>query len=128
MGARGAGGRAMQRYGSAADVPWAVTAEKIESVVRRIVEVAAPRRIVLFGSAARGETDRDSDVDLLVVVGPDVEDSRAECVRIRRALRDIHMPMDILVVREDQLAHLAADPGLIYAEALRTGAVLHDAA
>ncbi len=118
----------MQRLGSPPDVPWAVTAEKIDAAVRRIVEVAAPRRIVLFGSAARGETHRDSDVDLLVIVGRDVEDSRAECVRIRRALRDIDMPMDILVVREDRLAHMIADPGLIYAEALRTGAVLHDAA
>lgn len=28
---------------------------KLDELVRRIVETAAPRRIILFGSAARGE-------------------------------------------------------------------------
>lgn len=39
----------------------------MDEIVRRVVEVAHPDRIILFGSAARGETGPDSDVDLLVV-------------------------------------------------------------
>ena len=39
----------------------------LAEVVRRVVEVAQPERIILFGSAARGDMNRHSDVDLLVV-------------------------------------------------------------
>ncbi len=39
----------------------------LSEVVRRVVEAAAPEKIILFGSAARGEMGPDSDLDLLVV-------------------------------------------------------------
>jgi len=39
----------------------------LDEIVRRVVEVAHPDRIILFGSAARGDMGPDSDVDLLVV-------------------------------------------------------------
>ena len=39
----------------------------LDDIIRRIVEVAHPERIVLFGSAARGDMNRHSDVDLFVV-------------------------------------------------------------
>ncbi len=39
----------------------------LDEIVRRVVEVAHPDRIILFGSVARGEMGPDSDIDLLVV-------------------------------------------------------------
>ena len=39
----------------------------LDDVVRRIVAVARPERIILFGSAARGQMAPHGDVDLLVV-------------------------------------------------------------
>ena len=65
----------------APEVPWAVTPEKIAAAVKRIVEVGNPKKVILFGSAARGETHRDSDVDLLVVTGNEVSNPRQESVR-----------------------------------------------
>lgn len=41
---------------------------KIEQMVLQIVKRFDPERIILFGSAARGEAGPDSDVDLLVVM------------------------------------------------------------
>ncbi len=41
--------------------------EVLGEIVRRIVEVAQPEKIILFGSAVRGEMGPNSDVDLLVV-------------------------------------------------------------
>ena len=41
--------------------------DTLNDIIRRVVEVAEPERIILFGSAARGEVNRHSDVDLLVV-------------------------------------------------------------
>ena len=39
----------------------------LDEVVQRIVAVADPEKIILFGPAARGELGPDSDLDLLVV-------------------------------------------------------------
>jgi predicted nucleotidyltransferase len=39
----------------------------LEEVVRRVLTVARPERIILFGSAATGQMTKDSDLDLLVV-------------------------------------------------------------
>ncbi len=108
-------------------VPWAITAEKIEAAVKQIVTMAQPRKVILFGSAVRGETDRHSDVDILVVIRDETKSSREESVRIRRALRAIVMPMDILVVSEARLGQLADRPGSIYREALLSGKVVYEA-
>lgn len=107
-------------------VAWAVTAEKIEQAIERIVQVANPRRIIVFGSAARGETHDDSDLDVLVVLPRRPEDPRRESARIRRAMGKILMPMDILVVSESDLREWADNPSLIYQEILRTGKVVYD--
>ncbi len=42
---------------------WAVTPEKIDEAVRRIVGQAKPLRIIVFGSHARGDATADSDLD-----------------------------------------------------------------
>ena len=39
----------------------------IEEIVRRIVSIAQPEKIILFGSYAYGNPDADSDIDLLVI-------------------------------------------------------------
>ena len=46
----------------------AVDAEKIEELVRRIVDAVHPLRIILFGSAARGEVGPHSDIDVMVIM------------------------------------------------------------
>ena len=45
----------------------ALDQETLDDIIQRIVEVAQPERIVLFGSAARGGMTRNSDVDLLII-------------------------------------------------------------
>ena len=40
----------------------------VDEAVRRILVVSKPRRVILFGSAARGEMGPDSDLDMLVIV------------------------------------------------------------
>lgn len=104
---------------------WAVTPEKIQQAVQRIVELRHPSRVIVFGSVVRGGMDRHSDVDLLIVTKEEVDSQRAESVRLRRALRGIAMPMDILVISERQLKEVGDRPGLVYREALRHGKVLH---
>ncbi len=109
------------------NAPWAVTAEKISAAVQRIVEGAHPRKVVLFGSAAR-DPALARDLDLLVVLPGAVDDPRRESVRLRRLLRGLSMAVDLIVISEASLKVLADRPGLVYREALRTGRTLYDAA
>ena len=57
----------------------------LATIVGRLTEAASPARIILFGSLAAGTATRDSDIDLLVVED-EVDDVRAESVRLRMAL------------------------------------------
>ncbi|HXG17909.1 MAG TPA: nucleotidyltransferase domain-containing protein [Methylomirabilota bacterium] len=105
---------------------WTITPEKIDAAIKRIVSVAHPRKVILFGSVVAGKPDIHSDVDILVVTRDEIESSREESVRIRRALRGITMPMDILVIPEKRLQELADQPGLVYREAIRHGRVVYE--
>ena len=40
----------------------------LDEIVRRVLSVARPDMIILFGSAATGQTSKDSEIDLLVVL------------------------------------------------------------
>jgi predicted nucleotidyltransferase len=108
--------------------PWQITDEKVSAAIRRIVDVGRPLAVILFGSYVRGQTGPNGDLDILVVAEDTLESCRKESVRIRRALRGILMPMDIIVVRSRDLAELAKIPGLIYSTILREGKVVHERA
>jgi len=95
--------------------------------VRRLVETGHPRKVILFGSYVQGQTDRDSDLDVLVVTDDGVANARKESARLRGALRGIRMCVDVLVVREGDFNRLKDQIGLIYREALRHGKVVYEA-
>jgi predicted nucleotidyltransferase len=40
---------------------------EIRNITPQIIEKYKPEKIILFGSAARGETTLDSDVDFLII-------------------------------------------------------------
>lgn len=107
---------------------WVVTAEKVEEAIRRIVEVSRPRMVIVFGSYVSGTLNWNSDLDVLVVTEDAVTNPREESVRIRLALREIRMPMDIVVVPWSQWEQFKDTPGLIYREARRTGKVVYESA
>jgi predicted nucleotidyltransferase len=58
--------------------------------------------LILFGSHARGEAGRDSDLDFLVIE-PFVEDAVGESVRLRRALNDLDVWADVVVVSKESV-------------------------
>lgn len=69
----------------------------LPSVVHDVVRAVAPRRIVLFGSVARGDEGPDSDLDLLVVLERMAPTERARLISsIRRAI-SARAPIDVFV-------------------------------
>jgi len=101
--------------------------DTIGEVVRRILSVAKPDKIILFGSAAAGGMSRDSDVDLLIVER-DVSDQRDEYVRIIRSLWDIGYAFDILFIRTEWFEQSKDVVGGIAYPAHRYGKVIYEAA
>ena len=99
----------------------------LDELVRRTVEAVNPRRVILFGSAARGTMGPDSDLDLLVVM-PDSADCRAVSRQLYRRLRGLNQAKDIVVVRQSDLDRHGADPYLVYQAALAEGKELYHAA
>lgn len=97
---------------------------QIASVVRTLVEQAHPERIVLFGSYARGDAREDSDLDLLVIEA-EIADRAAEMVRLRRALRPLRIPVDVLVHSTDEVRRWGAQPGSALYWALQEGRVMY---
>jgi predicted nucleotidyltransferase len=79
------------------DAAMAIDQATIAEIVRRVLSVARPERIILFGSAATGTMTRDSDIDLLVLE-QNPADLRKESQRIREALQGIGYPCDVIVM------------------------------
>ncbi len=99
----------------------------IQEIIKRILAVAQPDRIILFGSAATGKMTRDSDIDLLIVE-PQIDDRREEYVRIRRALRGIDYPFDILFITTQWFEESKNVIGGIAYPANKHGKVIYEAA
>ena len=97
----------------------------LPAAVDRLVAVARPRRVILFGSYARGTATPASDVDLLVVL--DEALPFAECYRlVGGALLPRLFPIDLIVLSQGELdAHLEAGSPF-YREVLAQGRVLYE--
>ncbi len=99
----------------------------LDEVVRRVLTVARPSRIILFGSAATDRMTRDSDIDLLVVE-PEPADTRDQSVRIRRALGNVRYPVDVIVMSTQRFEETKDVIGGIAYPAHKYGRVLYEAA
>ena len=98
----------------------------LDRVIRRVVQVAQPEKIILFGSAARGEMGPHSDVDLLVV--RDGVHRRAMAGRIYRRLVGVGTPVDVVVVTPEDLERYRDSHALIVKPVLREGSVVYESA
>ena len=93
-------------------------------MVREIVRRFHPQQVILFGSYARGQASRDSDVDLLVVM--DVRGSkRAMAADIGVAINNVDLPKDVIVVRPNEFVRRRGFIGTIERPAHQEGKVLY---
>ena len=99
----------------------------LQKIVRRMLEVSQPDRIILFGSAARGQMTADSDIDLLVLESsPD--EPRQESVRLRNALRGLGYPFDVMVMATERFEETKEIIGGLAYPANKYGRVIYEAA
>ncbi len=105
----------------------AIAAENlIAEAGRRLAGAAPDARVILFGSHARGDAGPDSDLDLLVIE-PELENRRAEFVRLREQLRGLGVAIDLVLVSDQHVEEWGHFEGTMLNDALTEGRVLAQA-
>lgn len=77
--------------------------EKLERIVDKIKE-SNPQAVILFGSAAKGEIQEDSDFDLLVI--QETEQTFSDRIREMRMRIRTNTPLDIIVLTPQEANNL----------------------
>lgn len=99
----------------------------IRTIAKLIVERFDPDLIILFGSHARNEAGKHSDVDLLVVVREDADWQKQRGNPVRRAIAEhFVLPVDVIIRSPESVARQRDDPYSLINTILREGEVLYE--
>lgn len=74
---------------------------EIESITTQLIEKYKPEKIILFGSAARGDATSDSDADFLIIKKDTPYKGRDRIIEVSRLI-DRNIPADFLVYRPEE--------------------------
>lgn len=100
-------------------------------MVKVMVEVAAPEKIILFGSRARGTAKETSDYDFLVVTAEPFGEGysrRKEAGKLGRALAKFRVPKDILMYSVEEVEQRRHWRNSVVFRALQEGTILYEQA
>ena len=97
--------------------------EFISIMTERIVRDFDPLQIILFGSQARGDTDQDSDIDLLVVFA-ELTNKQKTAIDLEHALADVPVAKDIIVSTPEELERSRTRIGSVLRYAQQEGKIL----
>ena len=92
----------------------------LDAALERIIAVAQPDRVILFGSAARGTAGPHSDLDFLVIKHG-IASRRQVAQAIYRALVGIPASIDVVVVTPEDVETLKDGVATIIGPAMREG-------
>ena len=105
----------------------AVDESLVREIVSRILTVATPDKIILFGSAVMGQMTGDSDIDILVVEN-NPGDRRRKSVQIDETLSGLGYPFDVIVISTDWFETSKNIIGGIAFPANKYGKIVYDVA
>jgi predicted nucleotidyltransferase len=103
-----------------------LTEDLINYIKNKIVSSIQPEKIILFGSYARGDSDQDSDLDLLVI-----KDSQQKNREIRREIDSLltgrRFGIDVIVRSPEEVEENLKDGNPFYLNHIfKEGKVLYE--
>jgi predicted nucleotidyltransferase len=100
--------------------------QMIADILRKIVAVYAPQKVILFGSYAYGKPNEDSDIDLLIIKDTDKRPIE-RWMEVKRLLRDRNRTVSVspLVYTRQELEQRLAIQDYFIQEVLEKGEVLY---
>lgn len=98
----------------------------VDELRRRLApHVGRARKVIAFGSVARGDPDEWSDLDLIIVA--DTARPFLERFKDFAGLYDVWPRLDLLVYTREEFARMVAEDNPLVGQALEEGIVLHEA-
>jgi hypothetical protein len=94
-------------------------------LLRSVVDYFKPQRVILFGSRARGEATRDSDIDLLVIVDDDTPPEKLTWKAGCEAQQSFTGAADVFPMRAETFEQDRNIIGTLAAEADADGIVVY---
>jgi predicted nucleotidyltransferase len=88
--------------------------------------VTRARKVIVFGSVARGDADAGSDLDLIIVA--DTARPFFERHKEFAGLYDVWPRLDLLIYTPEEFAQMLAEERPLIRQALEEGVILHEAA
>jgi predicted nucleotidyltransferase len=103
-----------------------VDEELINEIVRRILKVINPLKIILFGSWAYGRPNKDSDLDILVIVEDDITSRHEIASEIYGVLLGFLISKDIVVATLSDIEDWKNVPQAFITTIVRKGKVIYE--
>lgn len=79
-----------------------ITPQLIDYITKKIVKAIDPEKIILFGSYARGDYKKNSDLDLFIIKDGD-HNSRMMRRKVDSLLGDRKFPVDLFVRKTEEV-------------------------
>ncbi|MDR2581130.1 MAG: nucleotidyltransferase domain-containing protein [Fibromonadaceae bacterium] len=98
----------------------------LDQIVKAIVSMVAPDKIILFGSYARGDYGKGSDIDILILKkGLKNERETVSNLYMEFFNKKISIPVDIIAADYEKYNKLSDDIGYIYKTIKQEGKVIY---
>lgn len=102
-----------------------ITGELIEEIVERIVKAVDPEKIIIFGSYARGETRKHSDLDILVIMESELPRYK-RAIPVNDALFGLIFPKDVVVYTPEEVKDWENVSQAFITTIVKTGKVVYE--
>jgi len=96
------------------------------ALIDAVVAYFNPRKVILFGSHARGAAGPDSDYDLLVLVDEETPPEKLTLQAGYEARRGFNLPADVVPCRESTFRRRSRLPGTLSYAAATEGVVVYE--
>lgn len=96
----------------------------LEKILKKILEIITPEKVILFGSRAKGSNEKNSDYDILIVKSG-IENKREISRKIYRNLLGTNASVDIIIELPEIIEKYKNSVGYIYKNILQEGKIIY---